>query len=140
MQNITRKDYAALVKKTSPGTKGVKATVNAYVVGGLICTIGHAFINLYNNLGLAKDAASVAASLTLVFIAALLTGFNIFDKIAKIGGAGTLIPITGFANAVTAPAMDYKSEGYVLGLGAKMFSIAGPVIVYGIVFYMFGLD
>lgn len=132
MQNITNNDYAALVKKASPPTKSFRTIPMAFLVGGAICTLGEALINLYLYLGFEKDAAFSTASITLVFLSALLTGLNVYDNIAKYGGAGTLVPITGFANAVASPALEFKAEGYVLGLGAKLFAIAGPVIVYGV--------
>ena len=100
--------------------------------GGLLCVIGQAFMNGYLALGVEKDVASSAASCTLVFLSALLTGFGVYDDIAKHAGAGTLVPITGFANSVVSPALEFKSEGMILGVGAKMFVIAGPVIVYGV--------
>jgi len=133
MSTITNAAYAQMTKDASPRTKVQQSVPLAFVFGGGICTIGHALINLYISLGLAKEAAIPTASITLVFLAALLTGLNVYDDIARYGGAGTLVPITGFANAITAPALEFKSEGYVLGLGAKMFSIAGPVLVYGMV-------
>jgi stage V sporulation protein AC len=100
-------------------------------VGGAICTLGQVFINWYTSLGLEKTDASGAASQTLVVLAAVLTGLSIFDDIAKHAGAGTLVPITGFANSIAAPAVEFQTEGFILGVGAKMFTIAGPVIVYG---------
>ena len=104
----------------------------AFVIGGCICTIGEGLLNLYESLGMGKTAAGSLTSMTLIFLSALLTGLKLYDRIAQVGGAGTLVPITGFANAVVSPALDFKSEGFVLGLGTKMFTIAGPVIVYGI--------
>ena len=104
----------------------------AFIVGGLICVLGQVFINLYSKFGLDKDAAGTAASMTLVVLSALLTGLSLYDNIAKHAGAGTLVPITGFANAIAAPAIEFKTEGFILGVGAKMFTIAGPVIVYGL--------
>jgi stage V sporulation protein AC len=105
----------------------------AFFVGGLICTLGQLAINGYTALGLEKQAASTAASMSLVALSALLTGLSLYDNIAKHAGAGTLVPITGFANSVAAPAVEFKTEGFILGVGAKMFTIAGPVIVYGTV-------
>jgi stage V sporulation protein AC len=104
----------------------------AFLVGGLICTLGQLAINGYTALGLEKKDASTAASMTLVVLSALLTGLSLYDNIAKHAGAGTLVPITGFANSVAAPAVEFKTEGFILGVGAKMFTIAGPVIVYGV--------
>ena len=104
----------------------------AFVIGGIICCIGEGFLNMYRAFGLAEEQAGMWTSITLIFISALLTGMKVYDRMAQHAGAGTLVPITGFANSVVSPALDFKSEGYVLGLGAKMFVIAGPVIVYGI--------
>lgn len=132
MTQLTKNEYAQLVKDLSPPSNSKRNIPLAFLIGGLICAVGEGFIHLYTGLGLEKDAAMSAASITLVFLAAVLTGLNVYDNIAKFGGAGTLVPITGFSNAVTSPALDFKSEGYILGLGAKMFVIAGPVIVYGI--------
>lgn len=132
MKEITKNDYDVIVKLATPPTKSYKTIPLAFLMGGVICVLGEAFINLYLYLGLEKDAAFATASITLIFIAVLLTGLNVYDNIAKFGGAGTLVPITGFANAVASPALEFKSEGYILGLGAKLFAIAGPVIVYGV--------
>ncbi len=128
---ITSREYEELNKKASPGTKSYKTIPSAFLIGGFICVIGQALTNFYMSLGLVKDEASAVTSISLIFLSALLTGLNVYDNIAKVGGAGTLVPITGFANSVVSPALEFKSEGYVLGLGAKMFIIAGPVIVYG---------
>lgn len=130
--NVSTKEYAQMNKKASPNTKSYKTIPSAFIIGGLICVIGQALTDLYLSTGLAKTEASAVTSVTLVLLSALLTGFKIYDNIAKVGGAGTLVPITGFANAVVSPALEFKSEGMILGLGAKMFVIAGPVIVYGI--------
>ena len=132
MNDITKNDYDILVKKQSPPTKSYQTIPLAFLTGGLICVLGQAFIQFYLSLGVNKDTAFTAASITLILLATLATGLNFYDNIAKFGGAGTLVPITGFANAITAPALEFKSEGYILGLGAKLFAIAGPVIVYGI--------
>lgn len=105
---------------------------NAFWIGGAICTLGQFLVNRYSTLGLEKDLAGTAASMTLVVLSALMTGLSLYDDLAKIAGAGTLVPITGFANAIAAPAVEFKTEGFVLGVGAKMFTIAGPVLVYGI--------
>ena len=129
----TNKEYSKLTKKMSPPSPKIKDFVCAYVIGGLICVIGQLLMEWYNALGLPEKVVKMAVPSTLVFIAALLTGLKLFDKIAKHAGAGTLVPITGFANAIVSPAIEFKSEGQVLGLGAKMFTIAGPVIVYGTV-------
>ncbi len=130
---ISKKEYSELVKKASPPTKSYFTIPMAFLIGGLICTLGQVFINLYGYLGLDTEKASSLASITLVLISAVLTGLGVYDKIAKHAGAGTLVPITGFANAVVSPALEFKSEGFILGTGAKMFIIAGPVIVYGTV-------
>lgn len=129
---MTEKQYNALVKEMSPKSPLGRDCRNAFVIGGLICTIGQFFINTYTKLGLSSQDASTAASMTLVAISALLTGLSLYDNIAKHAGAGTLVPITGFANAIAAPAVEFKTEGFILGVGAKMFTIAGPVIVYGV--------
>ena len=106
--------------------------LNAFLIGGAICLIGQIFMNLYSSLDLSKEAAGTATSITLVSLSALLTGLSLYDNLAKYGGAGTLVPITGFANAIAAPAVEFKTEGFILGVGAKIFTIAGPVIVYGL--------
>ena len=130
---MTEKEYDKLVKKLSPPSPMWKDCLGAFVVGGAICTLGQLFLNWYSNLGLDETAAGTAMSMTLVALSALLTGLSLYDDIAKIAGAGTLVPITGFANAIAAPAVEFKTEGFVLGVGANMFKIAGPVIVYGTV-------
>lgn len=131
VNKITRKEYARILKDVSPDSPLGTDMLKAFAVGGLICTIGQCFLNFYQSLGLERELASTATSISLIFIAAVLTALNVFDNIAKFSGAGTLVPITGFSNAVVSPAMEYKTEGYVLGVGSKMFVIAGPVIVYG---------
>ena len=128
--SLTPKDYDRMTKEASPGTKSWRNIPLAFLIGGLICTLGQGLTQWYLSMGMAKAAAWT--SVTLVGLSALLTGLRVYDNIAKFGGAGTLVPITGFANAVVSPAIEFKSEGLVLGLGAKMFIIAGPVIVYGI--------
>ena len=129
---MTEKEYQKLVEARSPKSPMGKDCLGAFLVGGIICTIGQFFINYYTKLGLDKTAAGTAASMSLVALSALLTGLSVYDDIAKHAGAGTLVPITGFANAIAAPAVEFKTEGMVLGVAAKMFTIAGPVIVYGI--------
>lgn len=129
---MTDKQYDALVREMSPKSPILKDCVNAFWIGGLICVLGQVFINWYTSLGLEKQDASTAASMTLVALSALLTGLSLYDNIAKHAGAGTLVPITGFANSISAPAVEFKTEGFILGVGAKMFTIAGPVIVYGV--------
>ena len=129
---MTEKEYDALVKEMMPKSPIWKDCLNAFWIGGLICVIGQFLINRYGDLGLDKEMAGTAASMTLVALSALLTGLSIYDNIAKYAGAGTLVPITGFANAIAAPAVEFKTEGMILGTAAKMFTIAGPVIVYGV--------
>ena len=129
---MNAKQYNELVKLHSPNSPMGKDCFFAFVIGGLICCVGQFFLNWYQNLGLSKEMAGTACSCTLVAISALLTGLSLYDNIAKFAGAGTLVPITGFANAIAAPAVEFKTEGFILGVGAKMFTIAGPVIVYGI--------
>ena len=130
--NISNKEYDKMVKKATPDSKIVQDTLKAFVTGGIICVIGQLICDGYNGLGIGKEDASALTSATLILIGALLTGFGVYDKIAGIGKAGTLVPITGFANSIVAPAMEYKTEGLVPGVGTKMFTIAGPVLVYGI--------
>lgn len=127
----TDKEYDEMTKKLSPPSPKLKDFVNAFLIGGLICVIGQLLTEWYTMLDLPEKVVKMAVPSTLVFAAAILTGLKLFDKIAKHAGAGTLVPITGFANAVVSPAIEFKSEGWILGLGVKMFTIAGPVIVYG---------
>ena len=129
---MTEKEYSSLVREMMPKSPIVKDCSKAFVIGGLICTLGQVFINLYTYWGLEQQDAATAASISLVALSALLTGFSLYDNLAKHAGAGTLVPITGFANAIAAPAVEFKTEGFVLGVGAKIFQIAGPVIVYGV--------
>ena len=129
---MTQKQYAKLVKEISPRSHIGKDCLFAFVIGGLICLLGQCLMTLYGTIGAGKQDAGTAASMTLVALSALLTGLSLYDDIAKIAGAGTLVPITGFANAIAAPAVEFKTEGFILGVGAKMFTIAGPVIVYGL--------
>lgn len=124
--------YNQLVKKLSPPSTWVKNCCMAFLFGGGICTFGQLLFLAYSNAGLGEKEARMAVSLSLIGITAILTALKVFDNIAKIAGAGTIVPITGFANAVVSPAMEYKSEGFIMGMGAKMFVIAGPVLVYGI--------
>lgn len=128
---MTNEEYGKLVKQMAPKSSIVKDCIWAFVVGGLICTLGQVFLNLYTKWGLDKINAGTAASMTLVALSALFTGLSLYDNLAKHAGAGTLVPITGFANSIAAPAIEFKTEGFILGVGAKMFTIAGPVIVYG---------
>ena len=128
---ISKQEYSELTKKASKPSPKFKDFAFAYIVGGLICVIGQLFKEFYISLDLSEDVVSMLVPVSLIFIAALLTGLDLFEKIAKRAGAGTLVPITGFANAVVSPAIEYKTEGWVLGLGANIFKIAGPVIAYG---------
>lgn len=129
---MTEKQYGRLVKEMSPKSPMGRDCFNAFWIGGVICVLGQLLVNGYDALGLEKEQAGTAASMTLVALSALLTGLSLYDDIAKHAGAGTLVPITGFANSIAAPAVEFKTEGFVLGVGAKMFTIAGPVIVYGL--------
>lgn len=132
MKNITKQEYGQLTKQASPNTKSWLTIPKAFLIGGLICTLGQGLWYLYENWGISPDNAPTWVSITLIFCSVLATGLNVYDNLAKHAGAGTLVPITGFANAVAAPALEFKSEGFILGLGARLFSIAGPVIVYGL--------
>lgn len=129
---ISSKEYNKIVTKNSPKSKLFVNCIKAFLIGGAICTIGQGFTDLYAMLGAAEKDSKTLCSVTLIFIGILLTAIGVYDKIAKHGGAGTLVPITGFANAVSSPAIEFKSEGYIAGLGVKLFIIAGPVIVYGV--------
>ncbi len=129
---LTNSEYDNLAKKCSPNTKYYKTLPMSFVIGGLICCIGQAFSNMYSYLGMDETQSGIMTSVTLVFLSALFTGCGLYGRLAKIAGAGTLVPITGFANAVVSPALEFKTEGYILGVGAKIFIIAGPVIVYGL--------
>ena len=130
---MTEKEYGKLIKDMAPKSPISKDCLMAFLVGGLICCLGQLCMNGYMALGLDKTQAGNATSMTLVALSALLTGLSLYDDIAKHAGAGTLVPLTGFANSIAAPAVEFKTEGFVLGVGAKMFTIAGPVIVYGTV-------
>ena len=129
----TKNEYSDYVNKKSPKSPLLKNLILAFLVGGAICTIGQAIGEGYKNfLGLDEEAVKTAVPITMVFLGALFTGLNLYNKLARHAGAGTLVPITGFANAIVSPAMEFKREGWVLGVAAKMFVIAGPVLVYGI--------
>ncbi|HHX72263.1 MAG TPA: stage V sporulation protein AC [Clostridiales bacterium] len=133
MPKLTEQEYAAIVEKRSPTSPSGKNISLAFIFGGLICCIGQAFADLYKELfHLNTKDASLYSLLTLIFLAALLTALHVYDNIAKVAGAGIIVPITGFANSVVSPAMEFKTEGFVLGMAAKMFVVAGPVLVYGI--------
>lgn len=145
--NLSKNEYQEYVKKMSPNSPIWKDLFNAFWTGGLICVIGQLILNGFTALGLDETNAGTATSVTLVFLGALLTGLSLYSKIAQFAGAGTVVPITGFANSIVAPAMEFKTESLVLGTCAKMFTIAGPVIVcgvgasvlYGIILCLFGL-
>jgi len=128
---MTNQQYSAYVDQMAPKSKLWSNLIRAFLVGGFICAIGQGFIHLYVRLGAEMQNAQTATAVTLIFLGALLTGLNVYDKIAQVGKAGSLVPITGFSNAVVSPAMEFKSEGHVAGLAAKLFSIAGPVLVFG---------
>ncbi len=130
---ITPKEYQDYVAKKAKKSPIVKDTLLAFAIGGAICTLGQGIQALWTAAGLDKESAGTATSVSLVFLSILLTGLNLYNKIGRFGGAGTLVPITGFANAVSSPAIDFKAEGIVTGMAAKMFVVAGPVIVFGTV-------
>ena len=129
---MTPKEYDALVRQLSPKSPIWKDTALAFLVGGGICVIGQLILNGWSELGLTKDDAATATSVTLVFLSVLATALGLYHRLARYAGAGTLVPITGFANAVVSPAIEFKEEGFITGVGAKLFLIAGPVIVYGV--------
>ena len=128
---ISAKDYPEYVQKRMKKSPILKDTARAFVIGGAICVLGQGIMNLWGMTGISKQDAGTATSCTLIFLSALVTGLNLYNKIGRFGGAGTLVPITGFANSVVSPALDFKSEGFITGMAAKMFVVAGPVIVYG---------
>ncbi|MBE5806178.1 MAG: stage V sporulation protein AC [Clostridiales bacterium] len=128
----TKQEYSNYVDKKSPNSPILKNCFNAFLVGGTICSIGQIIMNYCIYKGLDQTSASTVVCIVLIGISALLTGLNIFNRIGKFAGAGSLIPITGFANSIVSPAIEYKSEGYVMGVGGKMFTVAGPVLVFGI--------
>lgn len=146
--DYSKEEYLSYIKKKSPDSKLWKNVLCAFVIGGLICVVGQGIGNIYESVfGLNEESVKTAVPITMIFLGALFTGLNLYNKLAKYAGAGTLVPITGFANAVVSPAIEFKREGYVLGVAAKMFTIAGPVLVYGITAsivvgllrYLFGL-
>jgi len=133
MENkITPQEYEKYINKKTPNSPILKNCFNAFWVGGLICTIGQFILEYCKSINLDLQIAYTIVSISLIFLSAFLTSLNIFNKIGKFAGAGSLVPITGFANSIVSPAIEYKSEGYILGVGAKMFTVAGPVLVYGI--------
>ena len=129
---MTQRQYEKLAKEISPKSPLGRDCLNAFLVGGGICVLGQAILNGCQALGLDKESAGTAECIVLICLSALLTGLSLYDNIAKFAGAGTLVPITGFANSIASPAVEFKTEGFILGVGAKMFTIAGPVIVYGL--------
>ena len=129
---MTNDEYRQYAQEHSPRSHMLQNMLRAFLSGGIICTIGQFFITFYSGFGLDKELAGTAASMTLVFLGAALTALGIYDNIAKFSGAGTLVPITGFANSIASPAIEFKTEGMITGTAAKMFIIAGPVIVYGV--------
>lgn len=136
----TNQEYDAMSKKAAPPSKVLAHCVTAFLVGGAICTLGQLMTDLYGMAGLNEELARLASTVSLVLLSALCTAFRFYDNIAKYAGAGTLVPITGFANSIVSAAMEFKSEGYITGLGVKMFIIAGPVLVYGsVASVIFGL-
>jgi stage V sporulation protein AC len=132
MVKMTNKEYKEYIKLKTPNSKMGSNLVRAFIAGGLICTIGQGILNLYEYFNVPTEASFAATSVTMVFLGALFTGLGIYDRLAKFGGAGTLVPITGFANSIVSPALEYKSEGFITGMSAKMFVIAGPVLVFGL--------
>lgn len=129
---MNKEKYAELVKKRSKNSRSSADYVKAFAIGGAICVIGQCFTELYKAAGLSEDFSKTLTSISLIAVGVLLTALHLYEKLAKHGGAGTLVPITGFANAMSSPAIEFKTEGFITGLAAKMFIIAGPVLVYGI--------
>ncbi len=128
---MDKQKYAEIVKKNSPKSPDLKNCVWAFLIGGFICAAGEGLCELYGFLGFGKKDAGTLCSVTLIFIGVFLTAIHVYEKIAKRAGAGTLVPITGFSNAMSSPAIEFKSEGFISGVGAKLFNVAGPIIVYG---------
>ena len=131
-QVMTREEYRKYVGSKSTDSKLLRNVLRAYLVGGLICGVGQFFTNSFKQMGFDPDMTAALTSMTMVFLGVLFTGLNLYDDLGRFAGAGSIVPITGFANSIVSPAMEYRSEGYVLGIGARMFLIAGPVLVYGI--------
>ncbi|NBI06965.1 stage V sporulation protein AC [Senegalia massiliensis] len=131
MKNMNSEEYSKYVEKKVPKPSYLRNCIRAFWVGGLICTLGQVFLNYYTYIGLDKKEVASAVPMTLVFLSALFTGIGLYDRLGRYAGAGSIVPITGFANSIVSPAMEYKREGYVFGVAAKMFVIAGPVLVYG---------
>lgn len=144
--NMSKKEYAEYVAKMEPRSPHLKNFIKAFVIGGIICVIGQAFVRMYLHFEMTPEDAAAATSITLIGISAILTGFGLYDKLAKHAGAGTIVPITGFANSIVSAALEFKSEGFVLGMCANMFKLAGPVLVmgtsasvlYGLILLIFG--
>jgi stage V sporulation protein AC len=132
IRELTNKEYREYVEKKSPKSKILRNIIRAFVVGGLICVIGQFINNFFRARGMDIDVSGSLTSIIMIFLGALFTGLNIYDDLGKFAGAGSIVPITGFANSIVSPAMEFKSEGYIMGVGARMFVIAGPVLVYGI--------
>lgn len=130
---VTNTQYKKMTDRATPPSKKLRNCIWAFLVGGSICAFGQFLLNIYQLAGLTEQQASSVVSMTLIALAAIATGLQIFDNIAKHAGAGTLVPITGFSNSVVAPAIEFKQEGHIMGIGAKMFTIAGPVLVFGII-------
>ena len=130
--STTDKEYDKMAKKASPNSPKFMNGLKAFLIGGTICAFGQLLNYLFKRMGLNEDEVKAMTPATLIVITAILTGIGVFDKIAKHAGAGTIVPITGFANSVVSPALEFKAEGYILGVGANLFKIAGPVIAYGI--------
>lgn len=131
-QQFTKEEYSKYVDKKSPNSPLFKNMLWAFIVGGIICAIGQGIMNFFLARGLPKDMVSAITSILLILVAVILTALDLYDSIGKRAGAGSVVPITGFANSIASPALEFKTEGYVMGLGAKMFTVAGPVLVYGI--------
>ena len=128
---MTNNEYGDYVKRKSPKSPLLKDIIKAFIIGGLICCVGQLILNMYTGMNMTEESAAAATSVTMVFIGAFLTGIGVYDTLGKFAGAGTLVPITGFANSVVSPALEFKAEGFITGTAAKMFIIAGPVIVFG---------
>ncbi len=131
-KEITKEKYSSMVKKASPDSPIITNCIKAFIIGGIICCIGQFIMNWCNVFGLSTEESSAYTSIILVVAASVLTGFGLYSKLGKFAGAGSIVPITGFSNSVTAPAIEFKKEGFILGLGAKIFIVAGPVILYGV--------
>lgn len=132
MEKKVNRDFRKMVEEVSPNSDSVMNCIKAFVVGGLICDIGQLLNNIFLSYKIPKEETGLWVAAIMVFLGAFLTGLGLYNKIGKFAGAGSIVPITGFANSIVSPAMEYKTEGYVFGVGAKMFTIAGPVLVYGI--------